>query len=1011
MKSIKIVFIVLLFFFTVNELYAQFSNAEKIFLRARYKIVLNDDAFAGVRADGMPNTYGLPSVKDFVKKYKTVREKSTNSVTATFTDIGARTIYDLCSNGSPVNVWQDPSNPDYVHAVFVHSPPGDPSFTVRKSKYYLSTDRGYSWSFLADVPNVRSGYPSLDGFSDGTALIVNHSADGGGTTRAQAYKDLAPGIGSFTRLDAPGNDGYIWPRVISTKSLILTNKFVFIASHEIPYITRYNVNTDINFTPGTWLGWTTIISDQAETYALGRGTDGRIGLVYKNDDESNPSSYADVWFMESTNDGTSFSTPLKIFDANFSTDSLGMLRGISIVYRGNSPSVVFETVKQTQDGSFFPNSTANIRFWSNTLPGSDPNRSVVLADTNTVGFHPYIGVNDVMASICRPNIGVSANGNVLFVSFSVPSEELGGTVDTTVFMDIWLAASPNGGLNWPVLEKINPTSPRKDWRYVSMSKWNDVSGSNYYCNMVALRGHIPGSYVNGVENGESNEEFWSIRALVYIGPLPPPPPNLLTPANNSIYISQTPILDWSDISGATYNLQVSTNSGFTNNLVNLSGLTSSQYQIPNGLLQLNTTYYWHVSSSNSNGTGIYSESFNFTTLGVPNAPALLNPPNGSIGQILTPTLNWTEVTGAETYGMQVSTDIGFSTTVINLYGLTASQYQITSGVLQYGTLYYWRVNAENMYGIGSWSTPWNFSTQGSLIGPVLNSPANGSSILSFVPVLDWGDLSGATSYIVQVSLNNNFSSFVVNQSGLVSSSYQIPAGTLNGNTTYFWRARGVTEAGNGDWSAVWSFRVVSIPPQPVLVSPLNNATNQSPTPFMDWDSLAAANNYRLQISADSLFGAIVFDTTGIIPSRLQLRPNILGWNQKYYWRVNANNLAGTGPWSIVWNFNVHPNSVLLSSSEIPKEYKIFNNYPNPFNPTTKIRFDLPKSSEVKITVFDVTGKEASVLVNERLQAGTYQTQWNAAAFPSGVYFYRIQVRHSGSSTGDFSETKRMMLIK
>ncbi len=1004
MKSIKIILIALFLLFSIQEVNAQFSKAEQNFLAAKYKIVKNGDAFSGVRADGMPNTYGLPSVKDFVKKYKTAREKSTNSVTATFTDMGARTIYDFCSNASPLNVWQDPTNPYNIHAVIIHNPPGDPSFLLRRSKYYLSTDKGVTWTYIAEVPFLRSGFPSIDGFSDGSALIVNHSTDGGGVQRAQAYKDLAPGIGSFTRLDAPGNNAYIWPRAISTTSIALSNKFIMIASINGQDTTRRNTCTDINFTPGIWLGWTTIPSDQAETFSLGRGTDGRIGIAFRNNDAMQPNDYADVWFMESTNNGTSFSTPLKIFDANFSTDSLGLLRGISMVYRGTSPAVVFETIKLTQDNSFFPNGQAKIRFWSNTLPGSDPNRSIVVADTNRVGFHPYIGVNDVMASLCRPNIGVSSNGNVLFVSFSVPSDELGGLSDTTVFMDIWLAASHDGGLSWPYLSKINPTTPRKDWRYVSMSKWNDVTGINYFCNMVALRGHIPGSYINGVGNGESNEEYWSIRAIINFGPVPPSPPSLLTPINNSTYISQTPMLDWSDVSGATYNLQVSTNSGFTNNLVNLSGLTSSQYQISSGLLQINTTYYWHVSCSNSNGTGIYSSTFNFTTLGVPNAPALLNPPNGSSGQPLTPTLNWTEVTGADTYGLQVSTDIGFTTTVINLYGLTAAQYQITSGALQYNTLYYWRANAENMYGIGAWSTPWNFSTQGSLIGPTLNSPANGSSILSFVPVLDWGDLSGAASYTVQVSLNNIFSSFVVNKDSLLSSSYQIPAGTLSGNTTYFWRARGVTEAGSGNWSAVWSFRVVSIPPQPVLVSPINNATNQSPTPLMDWDSLAAASNYRLQISTDSLFGAIVFDTTGIIPSRLQLRPNILGWNQKYYWRVNANNLAGTGPWSLVWNFHVHPNSVLLSSSEIPKEYKMFNNYPNPFNPMTKIKFDLPKSSGVRITVFDLTGKEVAVLVNEMLQAGSYQTVWDAGAYPSGVYFYRMV-------TENFVKTNKMTLIK
>lgn len=92
------------------------------------------------------------------------------------------------------------------------------------------------------------------------------------------------------------------------------------------------------------------------------------------------------------------------------------------------------------------------------------------------------------------------------------------------------------------------------------------------------------------------------------------------------------------------------------------------------------------------------------------------------------------------------------------------------------------------------------------------------------------------------------------------------------------------------------------------------------------------------------------------------------------------------------------------STEIPSSYSLRQNYPNPFNPMTKIEFAVPKSSGVKITVIDVTGKEVAVLVNETLQAGTYKTDWDASAFPSEVYFYRIVA-------DGFKETKRMMLVK
>jgi len=92
------------------------------------------------------------------------------------------------------------------------------------------------------------------------------------------------------------------------------------------------------------------------------------------------------------------------------------------------------------------------------------------------------------------------------------------------------------------------------------------------------------------------------------------------------------------------------------------------------------------------------------------------------------------------------------------------------------------------------------------------------------------------------------------------------------------------------------------------------------------------------------------------------------------------------------------------SSEIPSAYSLSQNYPNPFNPTTNIKFAVPRSTSVKISVFDVSGREVEVLVNEQLQPGTYQADWNASAYSSGVYFYKIQAR-------DFSETKRMTLVK
>lgn len=89
---------------------------------------------------------------------------------------------------------------------------------------------------------------------------------------------------------------------------------------------------------------------------------------------------------------------------------------------------------------------------------------------------------------------------------------------------------------------------------------------------------------------------------------------------------------------------------------------------------------------------------------------------------------------------------------------------------------------------------------------------------------------------------------------------------------------------------------------------------------------------------------------------------------------------------------------------IPKEYALFQNYPNPFNPETSIKFDVPSAGDIKLSVFDITGREVNVLVNEKLNAGTYSVKWNGAQFASGIYFYRVQA-------GSFVQTRKMVLIK
>ena len=98
------------------------------------------------------------------------------------------------------------------------------------------------------------------------------------------------------------------------------------------------------------------------------------------------------------------------------------------------------------------------------------------------------------------------------------------------------------------------------------------------------------------------------------------------------------------------------------------------------------------------------------------------------------------------------------------------------------------------------------------------------------------------------------------------------------------------------------------------------------------------------------------------------------------------------------------------SSEVPKEYILFQNYPNPFNPKTKIKYQIVKNvkhetSNVKLIIYDITGKEVIILVNGKQSAGIYEVDFTGNGYSSGIYFYSLAVE------GNVIDTKKMILIK
>ena len=107
--------------------------------------------------------------------------------------------------------------------------------------------------------------------------------------------------------------------------------------------------------------------------------------------------------------------------------------------------------------------------------------------------------------------------------------------------------------------------------------------------------------------------------------------------------------------------------------------------------------------------------------------------------------------------------------------------------------------------------------------------------------------------------------------------------------------------------------------------------------------------------------------------------------------------------------DLHLDVDISITNNTPQNYTLGNNYPNPFNPSTTIKFDLPRSSRVKIEIINILGQSIKNLISEELSAGQHQINWggrdnSGLDVSSGVYFYRINGEN-------FSETKKMILMK
>ncbi len=196
---------------------------------------------------------------------------------------------------------------------------------------------------------------------------------------------------------------------------------------------------------------------------------------------------------------------------------------------------------------------------------------------------------------------------------------------------------------------------------------------------------------------------------------------------------------------------------------------------------------------------------------------------------------------------------------------------------------------------------------------------------------------------------------------------------------------------------------VNIPATPILQTPQDEEKNDSTSLQFTWLPTDSTTSYQLQVSTQKDFNSLTINKDNINMNYYIISG--LKSNTTYYWRVNASNLNGTSSWSDTRSFTTKDITLISNDDEkqVPQKYFLAN-YPNPFNPSTTIRYSIPKDNLVKISVYSILGTKIKTLVDKIQHSGNYEIKFEGQNLPSGIYLYRLQA-------GEYSKINKMLLLK
>ena len=587
----------------------------------------------------------------------------------------------------------------------------------------------------------------------------------------------------------------------------------------------------------------------------------------------------------------------------------------------------------------------------------------------------------------------------------VPSAPVGNTIINTLAPTLyWYLNDASFGLTYEVEIRAGNSS----------ALTGNATHTNIANQNITVSGLLPGQqYAWKVRSKSgSNYSAWSNPALfqtvAIAGPVVPIPS---WPIGYATVYTTSPSLNWylgSSVTGLTYQAEyvqgLSTSFSGVANITNISGLSTSL----NGLTP-GADYKWRVRSTDGISFSAWSSIASFkvstTITNTPITPVPSWPIGNAIVYSSSTQLNWYlgTISNGLTYEVELTT--GTLTGTPTITGINNLFVTITG--LTSGSNYKWRVRSTNGTNTSSWSAIATFQTVGTqpvATIPILSWPIGGATVYTNNPTLSWFLNSPGTGLTYQLQYATNISmTGATTITGIANTNYVLTG--LTSGTMYYWRVRSFDGTVYSAYSSIGNFATAAgnFSVIPVAASPAEGTTITSSSSSLSWflPTNGDVKGYQLQFSKK----IEMENPVTIIANESNYEISGLESNTEYYWRVRSFNSGNEfSEFSGIEKFKTSTITSIENKDQLPTEFSLQQNFPNPFNPSTTISFNIAKEGFFSLDVFNVLGEKVASLAHNHFHVGNYSIRFDAGSLSSGIYFYKL----SGTN---ILLVKKMLLVK